>query len=567
MNNAEKKTKKMSMAMKAAIIGAVAGIFMIGKSAISAAADMEMMTTQFEVMLGSTEKANAMMEKLKTFSASTPFALEDLAKGSQQLLSFGVAEDDVLKRMQMLGDMAGGNAEKLSGLVLAYGKVSVKGKASMEELNMIAEKGVPIYTTLSDQLGVTREQMFKMVSKGQISAADITESLQTMTTSGGMFFEGMKKQSMTFTGLISTMKDNFKLLLAEVGTAFLPIMKEIVQVITKLVQGPLGELIKVLLSSVMPIIKSLSELLEPLFAALIPVFTAISAVITPLLKIIMAVLLPIIKALLPLFTVLAKVLMIIGKVLKALTPLFDALGEIFAVLIEFVALILEAFMPLFMLLGEVVVILMKILNPVLKVLVFLLKKLSLGFTATINWIQDVIKWMAKRNKKANEFYAKLFKDMEKGISWLWEKFKWLLSKIGNALTWILDKILENFGTSLEEVGKIFNWIGEKFSWLMEKIENLFTKLLGIFGIKIGGKKKEEKITTIKVNPPSLGSTMQKGYGSSKSTSSTANINMTNNIGVSGGGTGSKRGAEKVMKEAARSVFTIELQKILVNAGY
>ena len=118
---AEKSAKKMSLKMKAAILGVVGGIAMIGKAAIGAAADMEMLTTQFEVMLGSTEKATAMMDQLKKFSAETPFALEDLAKGSQQLLSFGVSEDVVIDRMRMLGDTAGGNAEKYSRKPWSYG--------------------------------------------------------------------------------------------------------------------------------------------------------------------------------------------------------------------------------------------------------------------------------------------------------------------------------------------------------------------------------------------------------------------------------------------------------------
>ena len=128
MNNAEKKTKIFGKKVKLFMAGIVTGIAALGKSAISAAADMEMLTTQFEVMLGSTEKATTMMDELKTFSAETPFALPDLAKGTQTLLSFGVAQKDVLRIMRMLGDTSGGNTEKLNGLILAYGKVATKGK-------------------------------------------------------------------------------------------------------------------------------------------------------------------------------------------------------------------------------------------------------------------------------------------------------------------------------------------------------------------------------------------------------------------------------------------------------
>lgn len=213
-------------AAKVAVVGIMAGLVAIGIGAVKAAADMEMLTTQFEVMLGSTEKANVMMEKLETFAATTPFQLQDLAQGSQQLLAFTVAEEDVISTMRMLGDAAGGNREKLAGLVLAYGKVQAKGKASLEEINMITEKGVPIMATLMKQLNLTEDQFFKMVSAGKIGRKDITQAFKTMTSEGGMFYQGMLKQSKTFSGVMSTLKDVIGLVLATIGKEMLPVLKE-----------------------------------------------------------------------------------------------------------------------------------------------------------------------------------------------------------------------------------------------------------------------------------------------------------------------------------------------------
>ena len=118
---AEQTINKFKTFGKLAGAAIVTGIAAIGVASVKAAADMEMLTTQFEVMLGSTEKANNMMEQLKEFSAATPFQLQDLAQGTQTLLSFGVAQQDVIGTMRMLGDTAGGNSEKLKGLILAYG--------------------------------------------------------------------------------------------------------------------------------------------------------------------------------------------------------------------------------------------------------------------------------------------------------------------------------------------------------------------------------------------------------------------------------------------------------------
>jgi len=54
---------------------------------------MEDYTTNFRVMLGSMEAAEAKVEELKTMAAKTPFAMSDLADATQTLLAFGVESD------------------------------------------------------------------------------------------------------------------------------------------------------------------------------------------------------------------------------------------------------------------------------------------------------------------------------------------------------------------------------------------------------------------------------------------------------------------------------------------
>jgi tape measure domain-containing protein len=218
--------EKFKKGVKLLAVGTGAAISGIGALALKAAGDMEMLTTQFEVMLGSSEKAAKLMKELKEFSAATPFGIQTLAKNTQQLLAFGVAEEDVLKTLTMLGDTAGGDAEKLNGLTLAYGKVVTKGKASLEEINMMAERGLPIFNVLAKNMGVSREELFKLISAGKVGQRDIAKAFQVMTSEGGLFFKGMEKQSQTFSGIISTMKDNISLAAAELGSKLLPFAKE-----------------------------------------------------------------------------------------------------------------------------------------------------------------------------------------------------------------------------------------------------------------------------------------------------------------------------------------------------
>jgi len=80
--------KSQLVAVAAAAAGAFAFKRLVG-GAVSAAAKVETLSTQFSTLLGSTKAAESQMQSLVDFAASTPFKLEGLAEASQLLLSFG----------------------------------------------------------------------------------------------------------------------------------------------------------------------------------------------------------------------------------------------------------------------------------------------------------------------------------------------------------------------------------------------------------------------------------------------------------------------------------------------
>jgi phage tail tape-measure protein len=110
----------------------------LGAAAIKTAANIETQKIAFGKLLKDVDKGAKLFEDLKRFSAETPLQLDDITKGAQKLLAFGVAAEDVEGKLRRLGDVALGNSETLDRLTNAYGKLKAKGKATLEELNMFA---------------------------------------------------------------------------------------------------------------------------------------------------------------------------------------------------------------------------------------------------------------------------------------------------------------------------------------------------------------------------------------------------------------------------------------------
>jgi tape measure domain-containing protein len=206
--------------------GLILGLGAFTAATLKSASAIEDASAAFQPLVGGVQKANALVSMLNKTAATTPFQFEAISAAAKQLLP--VMEGDLqntVDTFRMLGDTAGGNAQKLESITRGYTKAMLKNKVDMESLNMIAEAGVPIYTELAASMGISVQELTKMSAAGKITSTDLTEAFQKMTTEGGIFFNGMEIASQTATGKLSTLKDVFVILSAEIGAKILPAWK------------------------------------------------------------------------------------------------------------------------------------------------------------------------------------------------------------------------------------------------------------------------------------------------------------------------------------------------------
>ena len=243
----ERATRRQTRAMKDAtdtaayyarygLMAVVAAGVLLAGSMLKAASGIENAAAAFRPMLGSLMKANALVGLINETAAKTPFQFEAIATSVKQLLPAVKGNMlGVIKTFRMLGDVSSGNAQRLDSVTRAYTKSMLRGQVDMRSLNMIARAGVPIFSELSETMGVTVKELFKLSRAGEISSTDLTAAFQRMTSKGGMFFEGMKIASLTLSGRISTLKDNIMLLGVNLGNVLLPAAKAFVETALEIV--------------------------------------------------------------------------------------------------------------------------------------------------------------------------------------------------------------------------------------------------------------------------------------------------------------------------------------------
>jgi tape measure domain-containing protein len=188
-------------------------------SSLKFAAEIEQKQVAFKTLLGNASEASRLFKDITDFSAKTPFQLDNLTTASQRLLAFGTESENVIEKLENLGNAAQGDSFKLDRLVDSYGKVQAKGRASLEELNRFTEAGVPLMAELAKNLNMTTAELFKFVSEGKVGFKEVDDALTSLTTGEGKFAGLLEAQSQTLKGSLSTLQDNIKLLGAEIVTS------------------------------------------------------------------------------------------------------------------------------------------------------------------------------------------------------------------------------------------------------------------------------------------------------------------------------------------------------------
>lgn len=192
-----------------AVAGLGAALGTAGAFAVKSASDFEQSRIAFEVMLGSADAAREMLKKISDFAVKTPFELPQVVEGAKRLLAYNIEAEKLLPTLSALGDIAAGvGKDKLPNLILAFGQVKAATRLTGMELRQFTEAGVPLLSLLAEEMGKTEAEIKDMTSEGEISFEAVEKAIMSTTQEGGKFFNLMERQSKTFSGIMSNIKDD-----------------------------------------------------------------------------------------------------------------------------------------------------------------------------------------------------------------------------------------------------------------------------------------------------------------------------------------------------------------------
>lgn len=228
-------SKKFMSFGKKMTIGVTAPLTALATAGVKYNATMESYLANLTTLLGGNQQeAQKLLDTLKEMANTTPYEATDLVKATQKMMAFGISADDSLKYLQMLGDIAMGDANKMDSLTLAFSQISASGRASMEDINQMIDQGFNPLTVIAEKTGESMADLRDRVSAGQVSFEEIAGAFETATSKGGTFYQSMDKASQTTEGKISSLKDAFSSALGSMTEALLPFVTDAVDGFTKI---------------------------------------------------------------------------------------------------------------------------------------------------------------------------------------------------------------------------------------------------------------------------------------------------------------------------------------------
>lgn len=185
----------------------------------------ELQQVALRAIIQDAERADQLFNQIKSLAPISPFQFKDLVSYTKQLAAFQIPVDDLYDTMKRLADVSSGLGVDMGRLILAYGQIRSAGVLRGQELRQLTEAGIPALEMLRKKLeevrgtSISLGEVFDAISSRQIPFEYIAEMFQGLTDEGGIFFEMQEKQASTLYGIMSNLKDNYQLMLNEIGEA------------------------------------------------------------------------------------------------------------------------------------------------------------------------------------------------------------------------------------------------------------------------------------------------------------------------------------------------------------
>lgn len=235
LNTTDQLTRKIALLFS---VSAIQGYV---EKLVSVRGEFELQQRALQAILQNKDEANALWEKTVALAVKSPFQVKELVTYTKQLAAYKIEADKLYDTTKMLADVSAGLGVDMGRLILAYGQVKAANYLRASEVRQFTEAGVGLlqelatmYTELEGRM-VSVGEVQARITKRMVAFGDVEEVFKRITSAGGIFYNMQEIQAETLAGMISNLKDNFDVMLNEIGKANDGVLKGFINILNTVV--------------------------------------------------------------------------------------------------------------------------------------------------------------------------------------------------------------------------------------------------------------------------------------------------------------------------------------------
>jgi tape measure domain-containing protein len=212
------KAATAGLAAMGAAGAAAIGAFIVTSS--NAAASIEDLALQFEVLTGSAQTSKDLLKAFREEEKKSALNTQDYAEAAKTFLAFGGSVADTLPTLKMLADVSMGNSERFGSLALAFAQTTAAGRLMGQEVLQFVNAGFNPLEQIARDTGKSMADLKKEMEDGKISVQMVRQAFINATSAGGRFYGAIDKGSATTSAKINQTKAAVTQLQVAFGTGF-----------------------------------------------------------------------------------------------------------------------------------------------------------------------------------------------------------------------------------------------------------------------------------------------------------------------------------------------------------
>ena len=220
-----------------AVIGGASVLKALSSEMIRVRGEFQATDTAIQTLLGSKEKADALMKQVREYAKISPLEFSDVTAATQMMLGFNIEAEKVPRFISAIGDISMGESQKFNSLTLAFSQMSATGKLMGQDMNQMINAGFNPLQAISEKTGKSIEVLKNEMSKGAISTEMVQQAFIDATSAGGKFYQMSENASKTINGQLSMMQDALDAAFNEMGTKGENVIMSGIQVTTSLIEN------------------------------------------------------------------------------------------------------------------------------------------------------------------------------------------------------------------------------------------------------------------------------------------------------------------------------------------